>query len=69
MKFTSEQLSKVMGLKIGDKVNYSGGYFQLNENYKLINEVLHLDLSFLVDKEFEIIGNIHEKFRAMEVKQ
>lgn len=61
MKFTSEDLMKAMGLKIGDRVKIDLGYtFEIVQNGKIISlerlgEGYYTDLEFLVDTDFEIL--------------
>lgn len=61
MKFTSEDLMKAMGLRVGDKIKIDLDYtFEIVQNEKIISlerlgEGYYTDLEFLVDTEFEIL--------------
>lgn len=61
MKFTSEDLMKAMGLKVGDRVKMPFGMDEavckLNDNYQLCFEDVdnYLTLENLLNKEYEIL--------------
>lgn len=56
MRFTNEDLAKLLGLKIGDRIKTSKGYIaDITEDYKLDYHPGKSGLPFLVDEEFEIL--------------
>lgn len=57
MKFTSEDLLNAMGLKIGDriKVDLYDVIFEIKRSLRLSHSLTTYDLTFLIDKEFEIL--------------
>ena len=56
MKFTSEELAKLLGIKIGDRIRLSNGEVgEITEDYKLNFRFGRVGLFILIDKEFEIL--------------
>ena len=55
MRFTSKDLAKLLGLKIGDKVKFSNGEIaDVVEDYELDFHSWKASLCVLVDEEYEI---------------
>lgn len=57
MKFTSEELAKLLGIKIGDKIKYSNGEVaDVIEDYQLsFPHSWRMGLHIIIDEEFEIL--------------
>lgn len=58
MKFTYEDLAKAMGLKVGDRIKWSGQIYTLNSDFYVFNEKnksIEVRLSRLIDYDFEIL--------------
>ena len=55
MKFTSEDLAKILGIKIGDKIRFSNGEIaDVVEDYQL-DFPWRMGFSILLNNEFEIL--------------
>lgn len=56
MKFTSEELAKILGIKIGDKIRFSNGEVaDVVECYLLDFHPYKQGIWMLIDEEFEIL--------------
>ena len=56
MKFTSEDLAKILGIKIGDKIKYTNGEVaDVIKDYILDFKHWRIGLHILVDEDFEIV--------------
>ena len=56
MKLTSEELAKLLGIKIGDKIKFSNGRIvDVIKDYELDFHPLKASLSVIIDEEFEIL--------------
>lgn len=56
MKFTSEDLAKLLGIKIGDKIKLSNGLeADITEDYQLDFHPYRDGIWMLIDEEFEIV--------------
>lgn len=60
MKFTSEELMKAMGLKVGDRIKVKNRYYTIEINNLsglpvYANDKKYLHIAYLLDKEIEIL--------------
>lgn len=56
MKYTSKELAKLLGIKIGDRIRLSDGEIgEVIEDYQLDFQPWRVGLHIIIDKDFEIL--------------